>query len=751
MRGDGLRVEPYLASGQLSFVSVDDAYMQDEIFNPHEMIAILQTETKRALAEGYRALRVTGEMTCALRGLSGSEGLIEYECELNTFSPGSKCMVLCLYDRRRFTPEMLLDILPIHPIVVAGAEVYNNNYMTPGDFLIYNRPAAILRYWLDNLAALKRMEEALRRAHKELETGSHERTVELVKANVALQTEITERKRAVESLLKAHDELEIRVEERTAELLKANAVLKEQITERRRAEEALRKSEERLSAIFNNTPNVAIQGYDINGRVHYWNKAAEKLFGWTQDEALGKTLDQLMLDKESADEFYLLLKAVDESNKPRDAFEWNFTNKEGNKGTVYSTIFPIPSSGGKKEFICMDIDITERKKIEKELIKAQKLESIGVLAGGIAHDFNNILTAILGNISLVKMSTNLEDNTLQRLVEAEKASLRAKDLTKQLLTFAKGGAPIKKAVSILELLKDSASFALRGSNVKCEFSLPDDPSTGSGQALWSVEVDEGQMSQVIHNLILNADQAMPEGGIIKISAENIVVGAEHALPKEGGRYVKIAIGDLGVGIPKEHLPKIFDPYFTTKEKRGGLGLAIAYSIIKKHDGLITVESEERAGTTFHIYLPASQKEVRTGKEERKGLLLMGRGKILVMDDEEIIREIAGKMLSRIGYEVEVAIDGSEAIERYKIARESGHPFDAVILDLTIPGGMGGKEAVKRLLQIDPGVKAIVSSGYSDDPIMAESRRYGFRGCLAKPYKIQELSEVLHGVITGMAE
>jgi CheY-like chemotaxis protein len=383
--------------------------------------------------------------------------------------------------------------------------------------------------------------------------------------------------------------------------------------------------------------------------------------------------------------------------------------------------------------------------MEQELQKIQKLESIGILAGGIAHDFNNILTAILGNISLAKMEANPKDEIYERLVEAEKASLQAKNLTQQLLTFSKGGAPIKKTESITEVIKDSAEFALRGSNVKCEFFIPND--------IWPVEVDKGQISQVISNLIINADQAMPEGGIIKVRVENVApVGAVRPcqpvaeLPIKDGKYVKIEIEDDGIGIPKEHLPKIFDPYFTTKQKGSGLGLATSYSIIKRHDGYIAVESELGVGTTFYIYLPASSKQILTKKDAEERLIL-SKGRILVMDDEEVVRDVAGIMLKRIGYDVEFADDGAEALELYKKAEESGQPFDAVIVDLTIQGGMGGEQMIKKLLEIDPNVKAIVSSGYSTDAIMSNFKQYGFSGVVTKPYRIAELSETLYKVLT----
>ena len=380
----------------------------------------------------------------------------------------------------------------------------------------------------------------------------------------------------------------------------------------------------------------------------------------------------------------------------------------------------------------------ERNQIEEELIKIRKLESLGILAGGIAYDFNNMLTAIIGNISLAKIFTKQGERAYQLLIESEKASLRAKGLTRQLLTFAKGGGPIKKTVFLKNLIKDTISFTLSGSKTRCKFLIQED--------LYPVEVDEGQISQAINNIIINADQAMPEGGVIEIDCKNITISEENTSSLKKGRYIRIAIKDTGTGIPKELLHKIFDPYFTTKQKGSGLGLATTYSIIKRHNGYIDVDSKLGTGTTFYIHLPASDKEIISKWVVDEEVSTNGRGKILLMDDEEAIRRLVSEMFINVKYELAYAADGKEAIELYSKAKESGRPFDVVILDLTIPGGVGGKEAIERLLKIDPYVKAIASSGYHNDSIMADYKTCGFKGIISKPFNFQEFIRTVNSVI-----
>jgi len=517
------------------------------------------------------------------------------------------------------------------------------------------------------------------------------------------------------------------------ELHLLNEQLENRVVERT---EQLHASEANFRALADNANDGILITTGSGGDTVYANRKIAEMTGWGVDDLLKKSMRDYIAPDTFPDEIKLYSQIL-EGMPFLNHCEITISQKNGVAIPVEMTVSKTLWHG-QPAVITIICDITERKKRDEEFIRACKLKSLSTLAGGIAHDFNNLLTGILGNASIAKTLVNPGDKLHKIITDLENVSLRAKDLTHQLLTFAKGGAPVKKTVSIAKLLRNSVTFVLSGSNVKCDFSIAKD--------LWPVEVDEGQIAQVIHNLIINAKQAMPGGGTIQVSAENFALGAENNPFIKNGKYVKITVEDTGVGIPEEHLPKIFDPYFTTKEEGSGLGLATAYSIIKNHAGYIMAESTAGVGTTFYIHLPASKKEIeRVEAVEEK--LVSGKEKILVMDDDDIVRDVAGKMLTKLGYEVDFARDGSEAIELYKKSKNSGRPFDVVIMDLTIPGGMGGRETMQKLLEIDPHVRAIVSSGYSDDAVMSNYTNYNFKGVIAKPYRIEELSRTVRMVLS----
>ncbi len=507
------------------------------------------------------------------------------------------------------------------------------------------------------------------------------------------------------------------------------------ITEWKQMEEALRESEERYRNLIELSPDGIYIHTD--GILVFSNAMGAKLLGVEKPEDLyGKPA----LDFVHPDYWDIVRKRIDIArlyNISSPLIEELLVRIDG-------TIVPVDMTSlffnyqGKGSVLSVARDITERKKMQEELIKAQKLESLGILAGGIAHDFNNILTGIIGNLSLANTQLGPAHSIAKYLVDCEKAAVRASKLTQQLLTFARGGEPVKKLIDPAGLIREIVPFVLRGSNVKSIVELPDD--------LWNVEVDSGQLSQALHNILLNAVQAMPDGGEVIVHAMNETLGPDnmHQLPP--GYYLGIVIEDRGHGIPAENLVNIFDPYFTTKPQGNGLGLASVYSIVKRHGGAVDVTSTLGAGSRFIIHLPALPGTLLESEAERKTPELAGNGRILVMDDEESIRGIATEILKFTGYHVESCADGREAVELFRNARERNLPFDAVILDLTVPGGMGGKETAARLLEIDPKALLVVSSGYSDDPVVANYGHYGFSGVLPKPYSASAMARELERLI-----
>ncbi len=513
------------------------------------------------------------------------------------------------------------------------------------------------------------------------------------------------------------------------------------VNDRKLAEKALAEEKEQLAVTLQSIGDGVITT-DISGNVVLLNKVAEVLTGWTNELAVGMPLNEVfnIVNEQTRDACENPATKVISSGRVIGlANHTILIARDGQERSIADSGAPIFDA--KSNIIGVVLvfrDVTEKQMLEQEVLKARKLESVGVLAGGIAHDFNNILAAILGNINLALDNTDPQESVHVLLSEAEKASLRAKDLTQQLLTFAKGGEPVRETTSIAEIIIDSSSFVLRGSNVRCDTWFAPD--------LLPVDIDPGQISQVIQNIIINAAHAMPEGGVIEIRGENVLERRHIPTFLHGDRYVVISIEDHGVGISSENIDKIFDPYFSTKHTGSGLGLAICHSIITQHGDHITVESELGEGTIFSIYLTASEKKLPDSTDKETGPLAQGHGKIMIMDDEEMVRDMVETMLVRLGYEVELTADGEEAVGIYKTTLSTGSQADLIIMDLTIPGGMGGKEAVKEILTINPEAKILVSSGYSNDPIMANFKNYGFCGAIVKPYQMRDLNTIIQKVL-----
>ncbi len=514
------------------------------------------------------------------------------------------------------------------------------------------------------------------------------------------------------------------------------------VTERKHALEDLASEKEMLAVTLRSIGDGVITA-DISGTVLLLNKVAEDLTGRKNEEAAGCPLEEVLrlVDRKTGEPSENIFANVVKGGQIVELSKAAvLIARDGTKRSVEESGAPIRDE--KSNIIGVVVvfrDITEKVRTEGELLKVKKLESIGVLAGGIAHDFNNILAAILGNISLAQYDAELSAETRNLLSDAEKASLRAKDLTQQLLTFAKGGDPVKETSSLENIIRDSADFVLHGDKVACRYTFPED--------LWLVDIDKGQISQVVQNVVLNASNAMPEGGVIRIISENIVFADKDISPIGGeGRFVKISIEDSGIGIPQNLIDKIFDPYFSTKQEGSGLGLAITQSIIRKHGGHITVESSPGKGTSFTLYIPASEKKEESYAEPQTDTMVLSRAKIMIMDDEEMVRTIVGRMLTKLGHEVVLAKDGGEAISLFEKASRTGEKFDLVFMDLTIPGGTGGEPAVKEILKIDSAARVVVSSGYSNDPIMSNFKEYGFCSAIVKPYRLEELSALVSRIL-----
>jgi PAS domain S-box-containing protein len=519
-------------------------------------------------------------------------------------------------------------------------------------------------------------------------------------------------------------------------LTETNTELTREIADRSRAETALAREKELLAITLGSIGDGVITT-DARGRIVLINAMAAELTGWKPDEAQGQALGDVCrfgafgAPAMEADPVSRVL----ESGAPFGTAEPTpMVSRKGTERSVTHSAEPIRDEQGKVRGVVLVIrDATEKARLEEALMTAQKLESVQLLAAGIAHDFNNLLTSILGNVSLSRSYARRGKPFDDRLGDAETAALRARSLTAQLLTFSTGGAPVRKVLDIRNTMREAARFALQGSKVRCEFAFADD--------LWSVDADEGQAVQVVQNLVINAAQAMPQGGGIRIDAHNQDVPEGADMPLRAGRYVRVEVHDEGEGIAREAMPKIFDPFFTTKPKGSGLGLAVCYSIVQRHHGHIEADSEPGRGTVVRFYLPAAAPSAQDTPAASGGVRT-GTGRVLVMDDDEMIRSMAISMLRELGYEATVANDGAAAVEEYRRAAAEGRPFHAVILDLTVPGGVGGLDAIRQIKEIDPAVHAIVSSGYSTDDVMGDVAKHGFCASLPKPFDLEALGTAL---------
>ena len=508
----------------------------------------------------------------------------------------------------------------------------------------------------------------------------------------------------------------------------------QELEERNHARVALQDSAQRMTDILEKTSD-GFFALDTNWNFTYLNAEAETLLAKPRASLIGQNIWE---------QFPSLTGSIFEQNyrkvmKDQVAIEF----EAGDANTkAWFEVHSYPSGGGVSVFLR---EITERKRAEEERLTTGKLESLGTLAGGIAHDLNNILTVISGNIGLAQLDApHHSGNLLSYLAKAGQAAQHAARLSSQLLTFSKGGAPLKKIASVADLLQHAAEFSLHGSNLRASVEIEDH--------LGKAEIDVGQVEQVINALIINAREAMPNGGCLDISAENVHIDGKDGLPLERGRYIKVSIADHGPGVPIDVVQKIFDPYFTTKTSSTGLGLAISYSIIRKHGGLLQLESNSQAGATFAFYLPAaSAKVLHDPLHANEGTSHFNEKRILVMDDESAIRELTSQLLETMGYEVTAVPDGAEAIRLYERALRKGENFLVVILDATVRGGLGGVETIERLRNIDPDVSAIICSGYSDEAALSQFLSYGFRGALPKPFTRRELADALQKAARSTAQ
>jgi PAS domain S-box-containing protein len=519
----------------------------------------------------------------------------------------------------------------------------------------------------------------------------------------------------------------------TGIIIQRELTLKESRSDRKK----LIDSRQQYRSLVDNSAD-AIFLHDDAGNILDANQMACDSLDYTHSELLSMTIDDIEVSRKKFDDFPAFANSL--SFDKTYNIDGTLQRKDGSEYPVEARVRRYISD--KKPFIVALVrDVAERKKAEKETLRARKLDSIGLLAGGIAHDFNNLLGIIQGYIDLASRSmTSSPEKTKTYFKKATNATIQAADLTQQLLTFSKGGELIKKTTNVMEVIHQATDFSLHGSNIKVEYICQDN--------LWPADIDSGQISQVIQNLAINARQAMPQGGKLEITCDNCVISElDNSSNIPAGKYLKISVKDNGTGIAEDILDSIFDPYFTTKDKGGGLGLALCYSIIDKHNGSITVDSTSDNGTTFTLLLPANDKQkISVATASTPAETQTKNARIMIMDDDEILREISKEMLLNLGYEVAQSPDGGNALSQYKAAMDTKNNIDLVIMGLTIPSGIGGKEAIKLIQKIDPNVKALISSGYSNDPVMANYNDYGFMGAVRKPYSQDELGAAISTIL-----
>jgi PAS domain S-box-containing protein len=509
------------------------------------------------------------------------------------------------------------------------------------------------------------------------------------------------------------------------------------------ARDDLAAEKERLAVTLRSIGDAVITT-DLQGKVTMLNNVAEQLTGYSNAAARDRAIDDVLClwDSEGTRVQDIPLERILTDGRVPDEYQQaSLVTPDGARLSVQLTGAPMSDGDGQRIGVVLVLrDVTESVRLMQERVRASKLESLGVLAGGIAHDFNNVLTAVVGNIALARSDETVSRETAAWLEEAERACLRARTLTHQLLTFSRGGDPVKRPMHIGQLVESTVRFATSGSNIRSSVEVPAD--------LWPVEADEGQLEQVVHNIVLNAKQAMPRGGHVEVRCHNVRFRQPHEAPGEERQFVRVSITDHGTGIPAEHLERIFDPYFTTKAAGTGLGLAVSHTVVHNHGGFIKVDTDPSRGTTFHVYLPRSTRRVAVQPAPPSQAIPRGAGRILVMDDERAIATVTASMLRSLGYQAEVVSDGEMAVERYAAALERGAPFDAVVMDLTVPGGMGGAEALALLRELDPGVVAIVMSGYADTGVLADYQHAGFAGRLAKPFSLRDLATTVHDLLVN---